>query len=147
MVPNLYPQNLARKFHGYRAGQDSLHFYGTRRFIIIFTIGPTLDPNTSTLVQSIPSYPISAMAILIISSQLRLRLQNFIFSWSFLDKIWYAFSYPYSCNMSRLSHRSWCNHPRNTRRRTQIMIFIVKNSLCWIMYVRVHVNFAWTKFV
>jgi hypothetical protein len=63
--------------------KDFSGFYGTRRFITVFT--------RATSIQSIPSHPIPLRSILILSTHLRLGLPSGVFPSGFPTNILYAF--------------------------------------------------------
>ena len=55
-------------------------FYGTRRFITVFTSSRHLSPSWAISIQSIPPHPTSWRAILILPSYLRLGLPTGLFT-------------------------------------------------------------------
>jgi hypothetical protein len=61
-------------------------FYGTRRFITVFTRAPHWSLFWDRWMKSIPSHPISLISILILSSYLRIGLPSGIFSFDFNTK-------------------------------------------------------------
>jgi hypothetical protein len=66
-------------------------FYGTRRFITVFTRALHWDLSWARSIQSIPHYPISLTFILILSTHLRLGLPSGLFPYGFPTNILYAF--------------------------------------------------------
>jgi hypothetical protein len=62
-------------------------FYGTPRFIIVFTRALHWSLPWARSIQSIPPYPISLRSILILSSHLRLNLPRGLFPPDFPTKI------------------------------------------------------------
>jgi hypothetical protein len=66
-------------------------FYGTRRFITVFTRGLRWSLAFATLIQSIPSQLISLRSILILSTHLRLCLPSGLFPSGFHTNIIYTF--------------------------------------------------------
>jgi hypothetical protein len=66
-------------------------FYGTRKFITVFTRALHLSLSWARPIQSIPSHPISLRSILILSTYLRLGLPNGLLPSGFPTNILYAF--------------------------------------------------------
>jgi hypothetical protein len=66
-------------------------FYGTRRFITVFTRALHWSLSWVRSIQSIPSYPISLRSILIFSTHLRLGPPSGLFPSGFHTNILYAF--------------------------------------------------------
>jgi hypothetical protein len=64
-------------------------FFGTRRFITVFTRSQHWSLSWS--IQSIPAHPISLRSILILSTHLRLGLPSSLFPSGFPTNILYAF--------------------------------------------------------
>jgi hypothetical protein len=71
--------------------KNSPAFYGTRRFITVFTRALHWSRSWARSIQSIPSYPISLRSILILSNHLRLGLPSRLFPSGFPTNILYAF--------------------------------------------------------
>jgi hypothetical protein len=69
-------------------------FYGTRRFITVFTRALHWSLSCARSIQYIPSHPISLRSILILSTHLRLGLQSCLFPSGFSTKILNASSSP-----------------------------------------------------
>jgi hypothetical protein len=69
-------------------------FYGTRRFITVFTSSPPMVPTCARLTQSTPSHPVSLRSILILSTHLHLGLPSGPFPSGFPTNILYAFLVP-----------------------------------------------------
>jgi hypothetical protein len=84
-------------------------FYGTRRFITVFTraIHPSLSWARS--IKAIPSYPISLRFILILYTHLPLVLPSGLFPSGFPTNI-----LPHSCYMPCPSHPLWLDHSNYT---------------------------------
>jgi hypothetical protein len=68
-------------------------FYGTRRFITVFTRALYWSISWARSIQSIPSHPISLRSILILSTHLRLGLPSGLFHSGFPTNILYAFRF------------------------------------------------------
>jgi hypothetical protein len=91
---------LLKKFSG---------FYGTRRFITVFTRALHWSLSWARLIQSVPPYFISGRSILILSTHLRLGISNGLFPSGFPTNILYAFLFsPFVLhNPSISSSLSW----------------------------------------
>jgi hypothetical protein len=90
-------------------------FYGTRKFITVFTRALHWSLSCARSIQSTPSYPISLRSILISTYVLVFLVVSFLLA--FPPK-----SYMHSCYMAFLSHLHW--HDGNyTWRRIQVMKF------------------------
>lgn len=72
---------MAKKFHA---------FYGTRKFISVFTRSYHWSLSCTTSVQPATWHPVCWRPILILSSQLRLHFSNSLFSSGFPTEIFYA---------------------------------------------------------
>jgi len=70
---------LLEKRNGLQLVKKFPAFYGTRRFIAIFTSARQLSLSWATSIQSMPSHPTSWRSILILSSHLRLGLPSGLF--------------------------------------------------------------------
>jgi hypothetical protein len=79
------------------ASQEIPTFYGTHRFITVFTRAYHWSLSCTKCIQSTPSHPISLRSILILSFNLHL---------GFPIKILYAFLF-HACYMSCTSHSCW----------------------------------------
>jgi hypothetical protein len=66
-------------------------FYGTRRFITVFTRALHLSLSWVRSIQSIPPHPVSLRSILILYTHLCLGLPRGFFPFGFLTNILYAF--------------------------------------------------------
>jgi hypothetical protein len=66
-------------------------FYGTRRFIIVFTSALRRSLSCARSIQSIPPHPFSLRSILILSTHLRFGLPSGLFLSGFPTNILYAF--------------------------------------------------------
>jgi hypothetical protein len=66
-------------------------FYGTRRFVTVFTRALHWSLSWARSIQSIPVHPISLRSILILSTHLRLGLPSGLFHSGFPTNILYAF--------------------------------------------------------
>jgi hypothetical protein len=85
-------------------------FYGSRRFITVFTRALHWSRSWARSIQSVPSHPISLRSILIFSTHLRLGLPSGLFPSSFTTNILYAFLFPHSWYMPCPSHPPWLHH-------------------------------------
>jgi hypothetical protein len=95
-------------------------FYGTRKFITVFT----RSLPWARSIQSIPSHPISLRSILILSTHLRLCLRSSLFPSGFATNILYAVL-PHSCYMPCPFQPLWFDHSYYTWRRVQVMKFLI----------------------
>jgi hypothetical protein len=66
-------------------------FYGTRKFVTVFTRALHWSLSWARSIQSIPSHPISLRSIIILFTYLRLVLPSGLFSSGFSTNILYAF--------------------------------------------------------
>jgi hypothetical protein len=73
-------------------------FYGTRRFLTVFTRSLHWSLSWAWWIQSTPPHSISLTFILILSTHLRVFLPSGLFPSGFPSKILYAF-FPHSCYM------------------------------------------------
>jgi hypothetical protein len=80
-------------------------FYGTQRFITVFTRALHWSLSWTKSIQSIPPHPICLRSILILTSHLCLGLHNGLFPSDFPAKI-----LPHSCYMSCPSHPPWLDN-------------------------------------
>ena len=96
--------------------------YGTRRFITAYTSAGHLYLSWASSIQSIPPHPTSWRSILILSSHLRLGLQNGLFPWGFPTKTLYT---PLLSPIHTTSHSSRFDHPNNIWCRVQIIQLLI----------------------
>jgi hypothetical protein len=96
-------------------------FYGTRRFITVFTRALHWSLSWARSIQSIPPHPTSLRSILILSTHLRLGLPSGLFPSGFPINIVYAFLLSpfvlYACP----SHPPWLDHSNYVWRGVQVM--------------------------
>ena len=88
-------------------------FYGTRRFITVFTSARHLHLSCARLIQSMPSHPASWRSILLLYSYLRLGLPSSLFPSGFHTKPCTHLHIPHTCYMPRPIHSSRFVHPNN----------------------------------
>jgi hypothetical protein len=100
-----------------------LQFLGTRSFITVLT--RALHWSLSKLDQSSIHHPISLKSILILSTQLHLRLPSGLFPSSFSTNTLQAFFSPHSCYILSPSHPHWLDHSNYTWRRVQVMKILI----------------------
>jgi hypothetical protein len=89
-------------------------FYGTRKFITVFTRALHWSLSWAKSIQSILSHPISLRSILIRSTHLHLDLPTGLFPSSFPTSILYAFLVSHSCYMPCPSWLDHCNYEIDT---------------------------------
>jgi hypothetical protein len=82
-------------------------FYGTRRFITMFTKALHWSLSWARSIQSTPSHPISLRSILILSSRLRLGLPSALFPSGFQLM---SYVHPSSCYIPCPSHPPLLDH-------------------------------------
>jgi hypothetical protein len=99
-------------------------FYGTRRFITVFTRARHGSLSWARCIQSTPSHPVFIRSILILSSHLRLDLPSVLFISALKQKCYIHFASCYACSIPRPSH-SWLDHPNNIWRRVQVMKLLI----------------------
>jgi hypothetical protein len=91
-----------------------LAFYGTRRFITVFTSARHLSLSWASSVQSIPPHPTSWRFILILSSHLRLGLSSGLFPSGFHTKLCtHLFPLPFARHATHL-HTPTLTHTYTT---------------------------------
>jgi hypothetical protein len=88
-------------------------FYGTRRFITMFTRARHWSLSWVRWIQSTSSHPVS-IYILIPSSHLRLGLQSCLFPSCLPTETLYAFFIPPACHMSACFIKLWSCHIMNS---------------------------------
>jgi hypothetical protein len=96
-------------------------FYGTRRFITVFTKALHWSLSWARSIQCIPSHPIFLRSILILFTHLSLGHHIGVFPSGFPTNILYAFLFPHSCYMPFPSHPPWFDNSNYTWRRVQAM--------------------------
>jgi hypothetical protein len=97
-------------------------FYGTQRFITMFTRDLHWSLSWARWIQSVPPYAISLRSILILSTHLLLGLPHGLFPSSFPTKILYAFLVSnHMCYMPCSSHCPWLDHSTYVWWRVQVM--------------------------
>jgi hypothetical protein len=95
-------------------------FYGTRRFITVFTRTLHWSLSWATSIQSILTHRISLRSSLILFTHLRLGLPSGLLPFGFPTNIPYAFLLPPSSRyMSCQSHHPWLDLCNYTWRRVQ----------------------------
>jgi hypothetical protein len=99
-------------------------FYGTRRFITVFTRTLHWSISWARSIQSLPFYTISLRSILILSTHLCLSFPSGLFPTNIL----YEFIFSPSCYMRCLSHPLWLDHSNYTWRRIQISGIILNDE-------------------
>jgi hypothetical protein len=96
-------------------------FYGTRKFITVFTRALYWFLFWARSIKSIASHPISIRSILIFSSHLCLGLPIGLLPSCFPTRILYAFFLPIRATCPRPSHPSWLDNSNYTWRTVQLM--------------------------
>jgi hypothetical protein len=96
-------------------------FYGTRRFITVFTRALHWSLSWARWIQSIPSHHISLRFILILSTHLRLGLPNGLLPSGFA---YMHSSSPHTRYMSCPSCPPWLDHSHYTWRRVQVILLL-----------------------
>jgi hypothetical protein len=101
-------------------------FYGTRRFITVFTRALHWSLFWARSIQSIPPHPISLRSTLILSTHLRLGPPSGLFSF------WLPPEYPmciplrpHSSYVPCQSHPPWLGHSNYIGRRVQVMKLLI----------------------
>jgi hypothetical protein len=97
---------LLEKLTGFQLVTKFPTFYGTRRFITVFTSTRHLSPSRASSIQYIPPYPTSWRPILILFSQLCLGLPSGFFPSGFHPEILYTLYSTHTRYMLRPSHYS-----------------------------------------
>jgi hypothetical protein len=90
--------------------KNSPTFYGTRRFITVFTRALHCSLTWARGIQSISSHPIYLRSILILSTHLLLGLPSGLFPSRFPTKILHTFLYPSSCYIPCTCHPTLLHH-------------------------------------
>ena len=104
-------------------------FYGTRRFITIFTSVRHLSLSWARSIQYIPPHPTSLRFILILSSHLRLGLPCGLFPSGFPTKTLYTpLVSPHTCYFPCPSYSRF-DHPHNIEWGVQIIKFLLRSFL------------------
>jgi hypothetical protein len=104
-------------------------FYGTRRFITLFTTVSHWSLSFARRTQTTPSNHTSPRSILILSSYLSLRLPNGLLTSRFPIRILYAFLISHACYVPRTYHPPWFDHHNNILWSVQVM----KLPLCSLL--------------
>jgi hypothetical protein len=119
--------NLFEKLPVVQPRKNVLVFYGTRRFIIVFTRALNWSLSWARSIHSIPSHHIWLRSILILSTHLCLVLHSGLF--------WLSHQYPicmpllHSCYMPCPSHPPWLDHSNYVWRGVQVINFSLCNFL------------------
>jgi len=103
-------------------------FYGTRRFITVFTPARHWSLPWARCITSTPFQPTSLRSVLILSSHLRLDFPSGLFLLGFPTEIFYPFLSPHACCLPRLSHPPWFDHRDNTCWSVQVMKLLIMQS-------------------
>jgi len=102
-----------------------LTFYGTQRFIIVFTRVRHWYLSWARWLQSTHSHPISLWSILILSSRLHLGLPIGLFPSGFRIKIVYVFLMYLHAYYVPLPSHPWFDHPNSIWWKVQIMKLLI----------------------
>jgi hypothetical protein len=100
-------------------------FYGTRRFITVFTRALHWSLSWARSIQSVPSHPISLRSILILSTYLRLGLPNGLLPFGSHQYPICIPPLPHSWYMPCPSHPPCLNRSSYTWRRVQVMKLLI----------------------
>jgi hypothetical protein len=100
-------------------------FYGTRRFITVFTRARHWSPSWARSFQPIPFNPISQRSILILSSHLCVGLLSCLFANGFPSKLYMQSSSSHPCYMSCLFHPPWLGQSNCMWRKVQVMKLLI----------------------
>jgi hypothetical protein len=104
-------------------------FYGTQRFITVFTTRRHWSLSWARRIQSTHPHNISLRAVPMLSSQLHTGLQSGLFPSVFPIKPPVNFSHlSHACYMSRSSHSPWFDHPNNIWWSVQFMKLLITQS-------------------
>jgi hypothetical protein len=105
-------------------------FYGTRRFITVFTRALHWYLSWARSIQSVSPHPICLRSILILSTHLCLGIPSIHFPSGFPTNILYTFCFA-PCYMPCQSRPPWLDHSNYTWRKVQghnqLTFFIYKN--------------------
>jgi len=98
------------------------HFFGTQKIIASLMSSRDLSLSRATLIQSIPSHPISWRSILTFFFHLCLRLPSDFFPSGFPTKTLYI---PWLSPMPSPTHSSWFDHSNNLGWGVQIISLLI----------------------
>jgi hypothetical protein len=119
-------------------------FYGTRRFMTVFTRARDWSLSWAKLMKSIPPHSISLKFILLLHSQLRLALLSGIFPSTFSNKILYVFRLCFhACYLSCPSYPPWLYYSNCVWRSVKcIKLLFYSFSVSQYMYnCRINIQF------
>ena len=97
---------LLQKLSGPQLVKKFPAFYGTRRFLTVFTNARHLSLSWVSSIQSTPPYPTSWRSILILSSLLCLGLPSCLFPQVYHQNPTYTSPLPHTCYILRPTHSS-----------------------------------------
>ena len=118
-------QSFLKKLTDFQLIKKFFAFYETRKFTTPFTNARHLSLTRASLIQSIPLHPISWRSILILSSQLHLRLPSGLFPSDVLTKTRYTrFLSPYALHVPPISF-SLFYHPNKILWGVQIIKLLI----------------------
>ena len=111
---------LLEKLIGLKSVKKFPSFYGTRKFIISFTSARHLSLSWASSIQSIPPHPTSWRSILILSSHLRLDIQNSVFLQFTPPKSFIHISFPHTSYIPNRFHYPRFYNPKTFGRGVHI---------------------------
>jgi hypothetical protein len=109
----------------WEASQEIPRFYGTRKFITIFTTARRWSLSWARWIQSKSSHPSSLKCILILSSHLRQGLLHMSSFQVLRRKFCTNFSSLHACYMPRPYHPPRLDHPNDTKWNVQVMKLVI----------------------